>query len=441
MAEACYTARATTKQQVLNVVNKLTLQTNEHGQYMLYVILLLQKGIWHMLISQFNPRDPGMGVEKLLDDGNNLLMLIKSTNAITAGSVIKAAKKRADELTATTSKTILHSITAQTEAQEEADQLNIINQSVIGNKEGVIEDITKLVGSNVTNAILQMADGSNHRSIDEFTLCKVMKVAINSAGQPSMNDSLEQLIEVINHKFDFHKKVSVIMELMQSNMAQMAMYGIIIGIPQLMLTLLGNIEMATKSNYGREFCSTMHAIHKMYTYNHVYNAALLQIILKEMVGADSMRILKDALASGAGTAHSVAKLVSYLQAMMGEDTNSAYTKLVYSVNSDSNSSEGERKPRGRNCKKFQRSKLPGGCRKQKEDKDDEPKKNMCPHCKKLHHKKPHQVEQDRCMWNKKYKGYHFKSISDELEVVFKPCHKVSAEIGRYASKGNELGDN
>ena len=31
MAEACYTARATTKQQVLNGIDKLTLQTNEHG--------------------------------------------------------------------------------------------------------------------------------------------------------------------------------------------------------------------------------------------------------------------------------------------------------------------------------------------------------------------------------------------------------------------------
>jgi len=30
-AEACYTARATMKQQVLDGINKLTLQTNEHG--------------------------------------------------------------------------------------------------------------------------------------------------------------------------------------------------------------------------------------------------------------------------------------------------------------------------------------------------------------------------------------------------------------------------
>jgi hypothetical protein len=69
------------------------------------------------------------------------------------------------------------------------------------------------------------------------------------------------------------------------------------------------------------------------------------------------------------------------------------------------------------------------------------KKEDFPHCKKFHCKKPHQIELDKCMWNKKYKGYHFKLICDELEVAFKPCHKFSAELGGYASKGNKLGDN
>jgi hypothetical protein len=45
MAEACFMARARTKQQVLDGVNKLILQTNEHGQYTHDAILLLQKGI------------------------------------------------------------------------------------------------------------------------------------------------------------------------------------------------------------------------------------------------------------------------------------------------------------------------------------------------------------------------------------------------------------
>ncbi len=38
-------------------------------------------------------------------------------------------------------------------------------------------------------------------------------------------------------------------------------------------------------------------------------------------------------------AHLVAKSVSYLQAMMGEDTDSMYTGLTYSVSSDSNLSK------------------------------------------------------------------------------------------------------
>jgi hypothetical protein len=95
-----------------------------------------------------------------------------------------------------------------------------------------------------------------------------------------------------------------------------------------MLALLANIKTATKSDYGSEFSLAMHTICKKYMYNHVYNAALLQIILKELAGADGVRVLKDAPAPGAGTAHLVTELVSYLQAMMDGDTSSAYTELA-----------------------------------------------------------------------------------------------------------------
>jgi hypothetical protein len=92
--------------------------------------------------------------------------------------------------------------------------LNVINQSVIGAKEDIVKALTKLVGSNITNAILQTADGSDHKSIDDFMLFDVMKVAIDGADRPSTNDVLEQVLKVINHTFNFCKKVSVNMELM-----------------------------------------------------------------------------------------------------------------------------------------------------------------------------------------------------------------------------------
>ncbi len=85
------------------------------------------------------------------------------------------AKKRAAELSTTTGKTVLPTFTTRTEAQEEADRLNVINQLVIGAKEGVVEAVSKLVGSDITDTILQTADGSDHKSIDNFMLYEVMK--------------------------------------------------------------------------------------------------------------------------------------------------------------------------------------------------------------------------------------------------------------------------
>jgi hypothetical protein len=253
MAEACYKARATTKQQVIKGIEKLALQMNKHGQYTHNTILLLQKGIRCILVSQFNPRNPGKGMEKLLEDGTNLLTNVKLTNTITANSVLKAAKARADTALKALSTTITPTITSQLEAQEEADRLNVINQLVISTKEGVVEAVTKLVGSNITDAVLQTAKSSNHKSIDNYMLFAVMAAAIDGADQPSTPDVLEQLLEVINHTFDFQKKVSVNMKLMQSNAARMAMYGIAISIPQLTLTLIANIKNATKAKYGCEF--------------------------------------------------------------------------------------------------------------------------------------------------------------------------------------------
>ena len=127
-------ARATTKQQVLDGVNKLTLQTSKQGQYTHDAILLLQKGIRHVIIIQSNPSNSGKGMEKLLDDANNLLTLVKSTDAIMASYIVKESKNRADKLTASTGKPVLPLITSRAEAQDKADQLDVINQLVTAPK-------------------------------------------------------------------------------------------------------------------------------------------------------------------------------------------------------------------------------------------------------------------------------------------------------------------
>jgi hypothetical protein len=104
---------------------------------------------------------------------------VKSTDAITANSVLKAAKTTVDAASKAASTTITPTITSQSKAQEEANRLNVINQSAIGVKEGVVEAVAKLVGRDITIAVLQTADGSNHKSINDYTLFAVMEAAIN----------------------------------------------------------------------------------------------------------------------------------------------------------------------------------------------------------------------------------------------------------------------
>jgi hypothetical protein len=180
----------------------------------------------------------------------------------------------------------------------------------------------------------------------------------------------------------------------------------------------------------------MHAIRKKYAYNHVHDATLLRTILTELTGADGVRALRDSPAPNAGTAHLVANSVSFLNSMMlNSDTDSEYTESAYGASSDSGSSEEQRKSRERQHKKPKKAKAREKKKKEK-DKDDEPKKNTCPYCKKYHRTKPHRIEPDKCMWNKKYKGYCFKLICDELEVDYKPRIKFLTELGRYAEKND-----
>ena len=54
------------------------------------------------------------------------------------------------------------------------------------------------------------------------------------------------------------------------------------------------------------------------------------------------------------------------------------------------------------------------------------------HCNNFEGKKPHPyIPHDKCMWNKKYKGYRIKSICNEFELDFKPRYKFLSKMGVY----------
>ncbi len=114
---------------------------------------------------------------------------------------------------------------------------------------------------------------------------------------------------------------------------------------------------------------------------------------------------------------------------MDADTDTDYSESAYAATSDSDLFKETPKPHGRICKSKSHH---GGCKKDKKGAKKQHEKNTCPHCKKFHRTKPHCVSEDKCMWNKKFKGYQFKSICNELEVAFKPRHKFTADFGGYA---------
>ncbi len=88
---------------------------------------------------------------------------------------------------------------------------------------------------------------------------------------------------------------------------------------------------------------------------------------------------------------------------MDADTDTDYSESAYAATSDSDLSKEMRKPRGREWHKSKSRH--GGCKKDKKGAKKQQEKNTCPHCKKFHRIKPHCVSKDKCMWNKKYKGY------------------------------------
>ena len=89
-------------------------------------------------------------------------------------------KQEADKKTAQKGTALTPKITLQLDAQEEADRCNIINQALIGAKEGVVEALTTFVGTDITDAVLQRI-GGNYKGLDEYTLQEILQAAIDGA--------------------------------------------------------------------------------------------------------------------------------------------------------------------------------------------------------------------------------------------------------------------
>ena len=163
MADACFTARATTREHVRASIAKLALPTTEAaGQYDHEAATTFIAGVHRILRETYNPGDPGNGMDKLCV-ATNAIAHIKVTTVATAHSVLDEAQRIAAAATAasTSGATVAPTIDTRSDAKDEADRLNLIHQAVVGAKEGAAEAITEKFGTNVTDSVLKTADGSD----------------------------------------------------------------------------------------------------------------------------------------------------------------------------------------------------------------------------------------------------------------------------------------
>ena len=174
------------------------------------------------------------------------------------------------------------------------------------------------------------------------------------------------------------------MEGIQALTARMKTYGIKISTPQIVLTLMANIKVTAREDFGREFRPDLQNISAKYTYSHTHDDASLKNILQELAKADSVQSLKDAPAPG--TANAVTTMLKTMRTTVSTSSgkyNSSdekdYTKLSLGVSSD-DESMATSSTRRRHQKDKTTNKDKVGNKKGKEDDSGKrKKKNDCPH--------------------------------------------------------------
>ena len=105
----------------------------------------------------------------------------------------------------------------------------------------------------ITDSVLCMTNCNDYKGINDYNLHKVVTATITRTNRPATTDVLEQLTKVTSFQFNFQKKVSANVKLLQAKAAWMESYGVTINnVVQLTLTILANTEMVMQDDYGRK---------------------------------------------------------------------------------------------------------------------------------------------------------------------------------------------
>jgi hypothetical protein len=318
MSEACFTASATLRTQVKDLISEIPIIRNENGQYQHNVIVVFIGGVKRTFKGLYNLLQPGKGMADLLLEAPNDLNTIKSMDMAEATKILRDAKNDAAKLSKSTSMMEKPAYETQGDTQDEADRCNFAYQAAIRAKEGAAKTITLKVGTDITDLVLRNTNGNDSKGVNKWSLYEVIQAAKQGAIRPGTGDILQQVISALNHHFDFRKKISTNMEQLKAKINRIVAYGITHNDTALALTLLANIEYATNHDWGREFRPVLQDIRRKYNYNHPHDATSINYMLKELTAADTVRALSEAPEPTAKSANAVADSVLLLSQLMRE---------------------------------------------------------------------------------------------------------------------------
>ena len=157
-----------TRTRVLTEMLKIHLHKNEVGGYAYNNVNTLLTQIDLILERQWY-EDSADGMKGLESDLSNTLNDYKSAVHIKKRDVL-AASRAAAKNASTNNSTVEPETANNSDAQDEADQKNFFRLAEIGVKEGIAEGITKIVGKDITNPVLQTTDNIDFKLVDQFQI-------------------------------------------------------------------------------------------------------------------------------------------------------------------------------------------------------------------------------------------------------------------------------
>ena len=455
MDGSAFRVRGDTCTRVTTEISALKLHKNEDGGYAYDDALIFEKQIERVFERQYYESSSD-GMKGLLAKAPNDLNAILSTKLVSRSSVLKESKATAAR-ESTSTNTVAPEITSNNDAQDEADRINMFRLAAIGAKEGAAAGISKVVGTDITDATLRTTDGQDFKTVDEYTLYALMRAVIEGAERPATIDVRKLYVSLCSTKFDFRIKMVVNVERLRSQAAKSKGYGVKVGEDVIVLIIIANIEWAASQEWGGEFRDAMRSIRREFTYNKVHDAASCFDIMKFLAAADEARDLRKAK-SPSGMANAVEEGLSYLGALVDSQhgEQSTYGE-AYATTSDSESSaEKSTKSAYRRTKRTSRPSRPRSPsrspsppprrrrdrgtskrRSKKTDAEDQPK-NDCRHCKKFGRIKPHPyVSEASCNWNKKSKSWRPEWVCKKMDVDYVKRSKFSSANGGYPSSSDD----